>query len=330
MPQWSHQVNAALIFKKKPLQTYFSRERENKKRQRRRMAQFRWIQMSLFLILMLQFTVTGQYSKVTVRDGDDVTLPCGNVTDDQNKCNSTTWTFSVLGNSTTVTLFEHGQIHNSVVKSKSDRLSVTENCSLVIKKVTDEDVGLYTCRQFISGRQQGGDSVSVVTIICADCDIKTVPSSSFPADFKHQTQQTTTTTTTTTTATASSAQTNKTDSPRGAPGSWWFILVAVAAVALLISVVGLMRRKKTKKESESYLYENMELRSYPKVTENQNMTEPHEDVSFASISYKDKSKQKSWDYANDYGNVGAVIYNNIEDPTSPDDASCEPIYANIN
>ncbi|XP_026196669.1 uncharacterized protein LOC113149054 isoform X2 [Anabas testudineus] len=132
------------------------------------MVEFRWIQMSLFLILMLPFTVTtGQYLYFTVSDGDDVTLPCGNVINDQNKCDSTTWLFSGLRNSAAVSLFELGQIHRDVVKSKSDRLSVTENCSLVIKKVTDEDVGRYTCRQFISGQQQGGDSVvelSVVTI----------------------------------------------------------------------------------------------------------------------------------------------------------------------
>ncbi|XP_067338494.1 uncharacterized protein [Channa argus] len=47
-----------------------------------------------------------------------------------------------------------------LVNSKSDRLSVTENCSLVIKKVTDEDVGRYTCRQ-----QQVSDSVVSLSVV---------------------------------------------------------------------------------------------------------------------------------------------------------------------
>ncbi|XP_067428772.1 uncharacterized protein [Thunnus thynnus] len=133
-------------------------------RERSRMVEFRRIQM-LFLILVLQFSaVTGQYSSFTVRDGDEVTLSCENVMTDQDKCDSTTWLFS--GSGTTKIMFEHGKIHEEA-KSKSDRLSVTANCSLVIKKVTVEDAGLYTCRQFKSGQQQGQDSqvdLSVVTM----------------------------------------------------------------------------------------------------------------------------------------------------------------------
>ncbi|XP_026173948.1 uncharacterized protein LOC113136962 [Mastacembelus armatus] len=71
------------------------------------------------------------------------------------------------GNTAAVELVGLGQIQ-SEAKSKPDRLSVTENCSLVLKKVTVEDVGRYTCRQFdTSGRKQGPDSevdLSVVTM----------------------------------------------------------------------------------------------------------------------------------------------------------------------
>ncbi|XP_026197654.1 uncharacterized protein LOC113149654 [Anabas testudineus] len=43
-------------------------------------------------------------------------------------------------------------------QSKQSRLSVTENCSLVVKKVTVDDSGHYHCRQFNkSGQQQGPD-----------------------------------------------------------------------------------------------------------------------------------------------------------------------------
>ncbi|XP_042246127.1 uncharacterized protein LOC121882154, partial [Thunnus maccoyii] len=132
------------------------------------MVELRWIKMSLFLILGLQFTaVTGQTSLyITVRDGDEVTLSCENVMTDQDKCDSTTWIFSASRNTATIELINLGQIGENA-KAKSDRLSVTVNCSLVIKKVTFDDVGYYTCRQFKSGQQQGQDShvyLSVVTM----------------------------------------------------------------------------------------------------------------------------------------------------------------------
>ncbi|XP_031148887.1 uncharacterized protein LOC116045393 [Sander lucioperca] len=120
------------------------------------MDQIRWIIMSSFLMLLVQFkAVAGKLSFSTVRGGDEVTLSCEGVTDDQEKCNSTTWFFWDRRN--TVALFEHGQIQKGA-KAKSDRLSVTDKCSLVIKKVTDEDAGRYTCTQFRSGEQHGEDT----------------------------------------------------------------------------------------------------------------------------------------------------------------------------
>ncbi|XP_067428766.1 papilin-like isoform X2 [Thunnus thynnus] len=135
-------------------------------RERSRMVEFRRIQM-LFLILVLQFSaITGQRSSFTVRDGDEVTLSCENVLKDQDECDSTTWLFGGLRSTAVVALINFGQIGEDA-KAKSGRLSVTADCSLVIKKVTVEDVGLYTCRQFKSGQQQGQDSqvdLSVVTM----------------------------------------------------------------------------------------------------------------------------------------------------------------------
>ncbi|XP_067428771.1 uncharacterized protein [Thunnus thynnus] len=135
-------------------------------RERSRMVEFRRIQM-LFLILVLQFSaINGQRSFSTFRDGDEVTLSCQNVLKDQDKCDSTTWLFGDLTSTATVVLIELGQIGEEA-KAKSDRLSVTANCSLIIKKVTVEDAGRYICIQFKSGRQQGQDSqvdLSVVTM----------------------------------------------------------------------------------------------------------------------------------------------------------------------
>ncbi|XP_053194040.1 uncharacterized protein LOC128378512 [Scomber japonicus] len=133
------------------------------------MVEFKWIKISLFLIVRLQFrtAVTGQDDYITVRDGDDVTLPCKNVIEGQDKCDRTTWMYSQGQGSPEVELITLGNINNNV-NDKSHRLSVTADCSLVITNVTFNDVGRYVCKQFdTSGQQQGPDSVvypSVVTI----------------------------------------------------------------------------------------------------------------------------------------------------------------------
>ncbi|XP_050927617.1 uncharacterized protein LOC108887474 [Lates calcarifer] len=174
------------------------------------MVEFRWIKVSLFLILVLpsagedttddaaktaaekstdketsagedttddaaktaaekstdkETSAAVKTSSITVRAGDEATLSCGHVIKDQDKCDKTTWIFSGSGSRAAVTLFEHGKIHEEA-KSKPDRLSLTENCSLVIKKVTVEDVGRYTCRQFDrSGQQQGPDAQVELSVV---------------------------------------------------------------------------------------------------------------------------------------------------------------------
>lgn len=86
-------------------------------------------------------------------------MSCGNVKDDQEKCNSTTWLFTTSRKPSAVTLFENGKMHANA-KNKSPRLSVTVNCSLVIN-VTAVDVGDYTCRMFNkSGKQEGPDFIN--------------------------------------------------------------------------------------------------------------------------------------------------------------------------
>ncbi|XP_033979711.1 uncharacterized protein LOC117477172 [Trematomus bernacchii] len=126
------------------------------------MSEFRRIMMSSFLMLLLHFPDLKGYS-LTVRPGDEVTLPFDNVIDDQDKCESTEWLFR-HSRSSGVTLFKDGQIHKEA-KAKSDRLRVTQNCSLVIKKVTEEDAGLYGCSQFRSGVQQGSASVVYLHVV---------------------------------------------------------------------------------------------------------------------------------------------------------------------
>ena len=87
--------------------------------------------------------------------------------DDQNNCDGTTWTFSYLSNRT-VELVRLGQIGVDA-KTKSDRLSVRENCSLVIKNVTEEDAGRYLCQQYKkAGRYQGQDSQVYLSVVTSE------------------------------------------------------------------------------------------------------------------------------------------------------------------
>ncbi|XP_036941621.1 uncharacterized protein LOC119012173 isoform X2 [Acanthopagrus latus] len=108
------------------------------------MGELRWTKMSLFLIMLLQFTaVTGREAIVKV--GDEVTLSCGNVDKDHDSCDDIEWLFADSGGTPSVVLIRSGQIGEHA-GDKSDRLRVTEkNCSLVLKNVTAKDVGQYTC-----------------------------------------------------------------------------------------------------------------------------------------------------------------------------------------
>ncbi|XP_034064330.1 uncharacterized protein LOC117541260 isoform X1 [Gymnodraco acuticeps] len=129
------------------------------------MDEFKRIQKSSLLILLLQFTgaAIGQRDLyLSVRVGDEATLPCNNVFNDQDQCESTTWLLSYSGS--TAVLVRGGQIGEEA-RAKSDRLRVTEKCSLVVKKVTEEDAGPFTCRQFRSGEQQGSDSLVLLSVV---------------------------------------------------------------------------------------------------------------------------------------------------------------------
>uniref|UniRef100_A0A3Q3QVM2 Ig-like domain-containing protein n=1 Tax=Monopterus albus TaxID=43700 RepID=A0A3Q3QVM2_MONAL len=100
-----------------------------------------------------------------VRAGDEVTLSCENMLGTLDRCDSTVWLFSGSRFTAAVELIKLGRIGEEA-RSKSDRLSVTESCSLVIKKVTAEDAGRYICRQLdTSRRQQHQDSVVFLSVV---------------------------------------------------------------------------------------------------------------------------------------------------------------------
>ncbi|XP_076011073.1 uncharacterized protein LOC143004096 isoform X2 [Genypterus blacodes] len=112
------------------------------------MIQFRRMEMFLFVMSVLLLTAAQQHSvsSFIVREGDAVTLPCKNVISGQVKCGWTTWTFNHFINSGTVEVIKLGE-------SRSDRVRVTADCSLTIKRVTEEDVGRYYCQQYKPGNK---------------------------------------------------------------------------------------------------------------------------------------------------------------------------------
>ncbi|XP_039638026.1 uncharacterized protein LOC120546853 [Perca fluviatilis] len=308
------------------------------------MAQFRWIIMSSFLMLLFQFRETaGKYSKFTVRAGDGITLSCGHVIDDQEKCGSISWAFS--GIRTIMTLFEHGKI-NKEAEAKSDRLSVRENCSLVIKNVTDEDVGRYTCRQFRSGeKQQGGDTVdlSVVTtteeknddIVTLNCSVL-----GYNSGCRHSVKWLyegdkndvkTTQHSCSATATFTTSHLNQkseyyellkcevTEDSSGEKPGWrwkWGLLIVVAVAALLIITVAVLRWRSAKGKKQ--------------IT-NKDMADPEGGVSYASISYTKKTNRRAQTHVDD-DDDDAVTYSVMKASSSSAAACADPsdLYATVN
>ncbi|ROJ73032.1 hypothetical protein DPX16_1216 [Anabarilius grahami] len=86
--------------------------------------------------------------------GENVRLSCNNALSD---CKSTTWLYSNrFRHSGTVSLIADGIKEKNTERRES--LSLGSDCSLNIKNVTEEDYGLYTCRQYVNDEQQGTDA----------------------------------------------------------------------------------------------------------------------------------------------------------------------------
>lgn len=86
-------------------------------------------------------------------------LTCGNLKENLAKCNGTTWIFTASSARTTLELVTLGCVQQL-------RISLSEDCSLLIPEVRAEDAGFYRCQQFISGVKQQPDArvyLSVVT-----------------------------------------------------------------------------------------------------------------------------------------------------------------------
>ncbi|CAM4699877.1 unnamed protein product [Leuciscus chuanchicus] len=100
---------------------------------------------------MIRRTSGAEATHVFSGSGENISLPCNNALSD---CTSTVWIYSRL--SGTVELIAGGKKKNDI--ERRERLSLGSDCSLNIKKVTQEDYGLYSCQQFVNGEQQGTDA----------------------------------------------------------------------------------------------------------------------------------------------------------------------------
>ncbi|XP_041661865.1 uncharacterized protein LOC121521769 isoform X2 [Cheilinus undulatus] len=128
------------------------------------MSEPRWIQTALLLTTLLKLTGGNRTVSMLVREGDKVTLPCEDLNPSQQNCDSAMWIFRSLTNTETVELVKHGQTVENT-RFKSDRLSVTENCSLVLKKVIYADAGHYICQQSTSEVSQAQGTVVDVSVV---------------------------------------------------------------------------------------------------------------------------------------------------------------------
>ncbi|XP_026196651.1 uncharacterized protein LOC113149040 [Anabas testudineus] len=322
------------------------------------MVELRWIQIALHLTLVLQFTATDQHRlSFIVRDGGDVTLPCENMKDNLYKCDNTTWMYS---NIKTVKLVKSGQIDKTkITADKLNRLSVTENCSLVIKKVTVKDVGEYSCREHNkTGLQQGQNSVVFLSVInltkheklgnvTLNCSVRTYGDCRHKVkwllrdeevDKEHietETQQ----------STCSSSMTfetshvmhmsmkdnllkcNVTDSYTRAVQQFTFssqsssektdwrcrVIVAVGSAALLITAVAFIGWNINKRNS---------------LQTDENMPNPDDGVSYASIRYTKNTTGEIWVQDGD----DSVTYSTVKAPSSSTGLFTDPnnIYSTIN
>ncbi|XP_052416697.1 obscurin-like isoform X1 [Carassius gibelio] len=105
----------------------------------------------IILCTLLTGMSGAEVTHVFFSSGEDVRLSCNNALPG---CTSTTWIYSRPSGA--VELIAGGIKKTDT--ERHERLSLGSDCSLNIKKVTKEDRGEYTCRQYVNGQQQGADA----------------------------------------------------------------------------------------------------------------------------------------------------------------------------
>ncbi|XP_078806280.1 uncharacterized protein LOC105358101 isoform X1 [Oryzias latipes] len=271
------------------------------------MFDFTSLHFPLFLTWMLTFTDAQTFRQKTVRVGDEVTLKCENANDFSDGCSRITWLYSNSGQ--TFTLFELGKIHKDV-GSKSDRLSLTEKCSLVIKKITDEDAGSYNCRQFsISGKQETDFQVGLNLIKKNDVrsTSKTLKPTSKPSSASTSAAESTTTTESVLSTSKPSAATDHLSK-----GDMTAVIIAAVIVAACLLVVVVLMGWRRIKERKTQIEENM-------------LQTPPEDVgSYASIRFSRNTNNRQQVVDKD-DEGDAVTYSTVKVSSSYAHVHTDPI-----
>ncbi|XP_058625492.1 uncharacterized protein LOC131536519 isoform X5 [Onychostoma macrolepis] len=106
----------------------------------------------IFLSSLLSGSSEVDVTHVFISSGQNVRLSCNNALHD---CKSTTWTYNRFSHSAAVELIGLGIKKDT---ERHERLSLGSDCSLNINNITEEDYGLYSCRQYVNNQQQGTDA----------------------------------------------------------------------------------------------------------------------------------------------------------------------------
>ncbi|XP_067337858.1 uncharacterized protein [Channa argus] len=230
------------------------------------MTGFGRIKMFLFAVMMIQFTVTAQNTILcSFMVGVGINLPCKNLPDDQQNCDSIRWIYSNTNEE--VILFERGQIHNEAAVTDGWIFrTLGTNCSLNIQSVKYQQAGRYTCR--INTPGHGEDTVYDVSVV--------------NSVTKQATTKPTTVKPVTTKSPASSCITVTTSTPSQLPKEVWWTLVILPVVLAALTVVAFINLKRTK-GTRTQMDDNMVA----------DVADPEEGVSYASVTYTKKTKHKA-------------------------------------
>ncbi|XP_075886593.1 uncharacterized protein LOC142891119 isoform X2 [Nelusetta ayraudi] len=115
--------------------------------------------VSVFATLIISVTVA-EPQFVAVRNGDKVTLPCGQQLP---SCRRINWLFAGRSYQTKILLVKNGEVSQQYVEEYG-QLSLTSDCSLDIMKITEELAGQFNCRSSDSQQDLATINLSVVTM----------------------------------------------------------------------------------------------------------------------------------------------------------------------